>query len=131
MAISLQTGLCNLLGIEYPLLQAGMAGKITNPKLVAAVSNSGGLGMLGAAYLSPEQIEQAILGIRRLTSKPFGINLFQFTPHPKPTQLEEMSTFLQACSQQLGVNVENPPLTYKHLVDEQIEVTSASSCSPA
>ncbi|MFB6650172.1 nitronate monooxygenase, partial [Bacillus toyonensis] len=41
------------LQIKYPIIQAGMAGAITTPELVAAVSNSGGLGTLGAGYMSP------------------------------------------------------------------------------
>ena len=61
--------------IEYPVVQAGMAGAITTPELVAAVSNSGGLGTLGAGYMSPEQIREAIYRIRELTDKPFGVNL--------------------------------------------------------
>ncbi|AIM10687.1 2-nitropropane dioxygenase [Bacillus anthracis] len=58
------------LQIKYPIIQAGMAGAITTPKLVAAVSNSGGLGTLGAGYMSPEQIREAIYTIRELTDKP-------------------------------------------------------------
>lgn len=63
------------LQIKYPIIQAGMAGAITTPELVAAVSNSGGLGTLGAGYMSPEQIREAIYTIRELTDKPFGVNL--------------------------------------------------------
>ena len=65
----------DILKIEYPVVQAGMAGAITTPELVAAVSNSGGLGTLGAGYMSPEQIREAIYRIRELTDKPFGVNL--------------------------------------------------------
>lgn len=65
----------SLLGIEHPIIQAPMAGS-TTPELVAAVSNAGGLGMLGAANLSPGQITQAVTTIRSLTNRPFGVNLF-------------------------------------------------------
>ncbi|MBC5638720.1 nitronate monooxygenase [Ornithinibacillus sp. BX22] len=65
-----------LLKIEYPIIQAPMAGGITTSKLVAEVSNSGGLGMIGAGYMTPVQIQEQIREIRQLTSKPFGINLF-------------------------------------------------------
>lgn len=64
-----------LLGIRYPILQAPMAGA-TTPELVAAVSNAGGLGMYGAAYLTPDQITEVVTAIRTLTDRPFGINLF-------------------------------------------------------
>ena len=64
------------LGIEYPIIQAPMAGGPSTPELVAAVSNAGGLGSLGAAYLTPDQITDAIRRIRALTDKPFNVNLF-------------------------------------------------------
>ena len=73
----LHTRLCDLLGIEYPILLAGMGsrGAATPPPLVAAVSNAGGLGVLGGASLSPEQIRDRIREIRSLTAKPFGVDL--------------------------------------------------------
>lgn len=66
----------NLLKIEHPIIQAPMAGGITTSELVAAVSNSGGLGMIGAGYMTPDQIREQIREIKQLTSKPIGINLF-------------------------------------------------------
>lgn len=66
----------NLLKIEHPIIQAPMAGGITTSELVAAVSNAGGLGMIGAGYMTPAQIREQIREIKQLTSKPFGINLF-------------------------------------------------------
>jgi len=68
--------LLKLLGIEHPVIQGPMGGGPSTPELVAAVSNAGGLGSLGAAYLTPEQITDAIRRIRTLTSLPFNINLF-------------------------------------------------------
>lgn len=65
----------SLLGLHYPIIQAPMAGANT-PELVAAVSNAGGLGMYGAAYLSPDQITEVVTTIRALTDRPFGLNLF-------------------------------------------------------
>lgn len=64
------------LNIKYPIIQAGMAGGITTPELVAAVSNSGALGNIGAGYMSPKQLRQQIKKIKQLTNKPFGVNLF-------------------------------------------------------
>ena len=58
------------LEIKYPIIQAGMAGGITTPELVAAVSNAGGLGSIGAGYLSPEQLRSSIQEIKQLTNKP-------------------------------------------------------------
>jgi nitronate monooxygenase len=68
--------LLKLLGIEHPIIQGPMGGGPSTPELVAAVSNAGGLGSLGAAYQTPEQITDAIRRIRALTSRPFNVNLF-------------------------------------------------------
>ncbi|GBD10481.1 Putative monooxygenase [bacterium HR23] len=74
----LHTPLCDLLGIRYPILLAGMGtlrGRPTPPRLVAAVSNAGGLGVMGATSLSPEEIRQRIRQVRQLPDKPFGVDL--------------------------------------------------------
>jgi nitronate monooxygenase len=70
------TKLTEKLGIRYPIIQAPMANDVTTPELVAAVSNAGGLGSLGAGYMEPEDIRRAIRAIRTLTDKPFAVNLF-------------------------------------------------------
>lgn len=72
-----RTSLCDLLGIEYPILLAGMGGNglATPPRLVAAVSNAGGMGVMGCAGLEPDDIRRRIADVRSLTSKPFGIDL--------------------------------------------------------
>ncbi len=69
-----------VLGIEHPIVQAPMAGGPIIPELVAAVSNAGGLGSLGAAYLTPEKLREQVREIRSLTQKPFGVNLFVPSP---------------------------------------------------
>ncbi len=78
----LRTALCDLLGVEYPFLLAGMgpvAGGIVGPvataELAAAVSNGGGLGVLGGSGYSPERLREEINKIRGLTDKPFGVDL--------------------------------------------------------
>ena len=76
---ALRTSLCDLLNIRYPIIQAGMSG-FTIPELVAAVSNAGGLGILGAARMTTEQTSDAIDKIRKLTSNPFGVNLLLAPP---------------------------------------------------
>ena len=70
----IKTALCDLLEIEYPVMLAGM-GAFAMPDLVAAVSNAGGLGVLGATGLSPDEHREAIRRIRSLTNKPFGVDL--------------------------------------------------------
>ncbi|MDO5495652.1 MAG: nitronate monooxygenase [bacterium] len=66
-----------------PIVGAPMAGGVSTPELVAAVSNAGGLGMLAAGYLTPDQLAADIAATRALTDAPFGVNLFvpeQLTP---------------------------------------------------
>lgn len=70
----LRTPICDLLGIEYPIVQAGM-GYIARADLCAAVSNAGGLGVIGAAGLDPDEIREEIRQVRALTAKPFGVDL--------------------------------------------------------
>jgi nitronate monooxygenase len=62
--------------LDRPLVSAPMAGGVATPALVAAVSNAGGLGMLPGGYLDGEQLHSNITEVRRLTAKPFGVNLF-------------------------------------------------------
>ena len=78
----LRTRICDLLGIEYPVLLAGMGPTIggsnkgvAGPDLVAAVSNAGGLGVLGGTGFGPDEMEREILRIRELTDKPFGVDI--------------------------------------------------------
>jgi nitronate monooxygenase len=67
--------LCKLLGIKYPIIQSGMAGQ-TTAELVSAVSNAGGLGILGATRMTPDQLLETIKKIKKNTIKPFGVNLW-------------------------------------------------------
>ena len=70
----LHTRLCDVLGMEYPIIQAGMGG-FSDPPLVIAVSEAGGLGTLGAATYTADGLNEAIAEIRRGTSKPFAIDM--------------------------------------------------------
>ena len=71
----LRTDLCDLLGIDYPILQSGMGG-VAGPDLVAEVSNAGGLGILAALHVPPDPLREAIRKVRQLTDRPFGVNLW-------------------------------------------------------
>jgi len=72
-----RTKLCDILEIEYPIMLAGMGsmGKATPPALVAAVSNAGGMCVIGGAGLEPETIREKIRETRALTDKPIGVDL--------------------------------------------------------
>lgn len=69
----LRTRICDFIGIDHPVVLGGMA-SATNPALVAAVSNAGGLGILGATFLSADQQRADVSETRELTAKPFGLN---------------------------------------------------------
>jgi enoyl-[acyl-carrier protein] reductase II len=73
------TRLNELLRIDYPILQGGMAW-VADAQLAAAVSNGGGLGIIAAANLPPEILDQELSKIRTLTDKPFGLNIMLLSP---------------------------------------------------
>ncbi len=75
------------LGLRSPVIQAPMAGGGDTAALVAAVNEAGGLGFVGAAYLTDAQIAERALDIRSRTALPFGINLFAPTPAPGPAPM--------------------------------------------
>ena len=66
--------ICNLFGIEYPIIQGGMVW-CSGWKLTSAVSNAGGLGLIGAGSMHPETLEEHIIKTKAATSKPFGVNV--------------------------------------------------------
>jgi len=75
----MKTRITELLGIKYPIIQAGM-NYTAYPPLVAAVSNAGGLGILGAGGMSGDELRQNIKMIRGMTDKPFGVNMLATSP---------------------------------------------------
>lgn len=75
----LKTELCDLLGIKYPLFQGGMAWAAT-AELAAAVSNAGGLGIIGAGNAPAEVVVNEIKKAKTLTDKPFGVNIYFISP---------------------------------------------------
>ena len=70
---TLRTELCDILDIEYPIVLAGMA-EHAGVELTAAVSEAGGLGVLGALPMTPDELDEAIREIKKRTSKPFGVD---------------------------------------------------------
>jgi enoyl-[acyl-carrier protein] reductase II len=75
----LHTPICDFFGIRRPIILAGM-GSAAMHKLAAAVSNAGGLGVFGAAGLSPEQMRGDTRKTRALTDKPFAVDLLAPIP---------------------------------------------------
>lgn len=75
----METRITELLGIKYPIIQAGM-NYAAYPALVAAVSNAEGLGILGAGSMTGDELRENIRMIRTMTDKPFGVNLLATSP---------------------------------------------------
>src|SRR5260370_26712700 len=73
--MKLHTHLCDLLGIEYPILQSGMR-RVAGPELAAEVSNAGGLGILAGLLTKGEDLRAQIRRGRELTGRPLGVNLW-------------------------------------------------------
>jgi enoyl-[acyl-carrier protein] reductase II len=77
-----QNRLCRLLGIELPIIQGGMV-YMSGAKLAAAVANAGGLGLLGSGSMRPELFAEQLAKCRRLTDRPFGVNVPLLYPHSR------------------------------------------------
>ena len=76
----MQTEITRLLGIKYPIIQGGMAW-VAEHHLAAAVSEAGGLGLIGAASAPAEWVREQIRAARKLTDKPFGVNIMLMSPY--------------------------------------------------
>lgn len=75
----MQNKITQLFGIEYPIIQAGMVWA-SGWRLASAVSNAGGLGLLGAGSMYPEILEEHIIKCKKATNKPFGVNVPMLYP---------------------------------------------------
>lgn len=143
----LKTSLCAMLGVEYPVILAGMgpvAGGVMGPvatrDLVAAVSNAGGLGVLGGVAYPAEELRAQIRAIRELTDRPFGVDLLlptaflkgpdsgvAATPSTPPEVPKETLDGAKRILEDLGIEwkpappIEEPPRTAGY-ANEQMEV---------
>lgn len=147
----LHTPLCDLLGIEYPIILAGMGGA-AGPTLAAAVSNAGGLGVVGATGYIPDELREMIRKLRSLTDKPFGVDLLLPSNIADTGAREQLAaalpqehvTFVDGLRERFGVPAptprrqERPPLTasvYREQVrvvlDERVPVFASGLGNPA
>ena len=76
----IHTEICDLLGIEYPIFQGGMAW-VSVASLAGAVSNAGGLGIIAGMNSNGEQLREQIRKIREITNKPYGVNVMLMSPY--------------------------------------------------
>jgi NAD(P)H-dependent flavin oxidoreductase YrpB (nitropropane dioxygenase family) len=86
----IQTPFTELIGIDHPVVCAGMGGGYTGGDLVGRVSEAGGLGVIGASFLSPEDVSAIVRQAREITSKPIGINLLL---HATEERVDEVLAF--------------------------------------
>ncbi len=140
---TLRTRICDLLGIEYPILLAGMGptagggrGSAATAELVAAVSNAGGLGVLGGAGFAPDALRAEIRRIRAMTDKPFGVDLLFPTNAVRPVEAAqggdpraliplEYWDIIKRLKEQFGipdVRAERPRELRTWRVEDQVEV---------
>jgi nitronate monooxygenase len=126
----LRTQLCDLLGIEYPIVQSGMA-NVAGPDLVAEVSRAGGLGILAGLGVPPDELRGRIRRVRELTDRPFGVNLWLHTDLRPPVdpatipddRLAAVHAVLNRFRAQLGLPARNErPGPVPDLIASQIDM---------
>ncbi len=117
--------------LQYPIIQAPLAGGGDTPELVSAVSNAGGLGFIGAAYLTPEQIIETGKAVRARTSRPFGINLFAPLPAPESSRspesaLKRLAPFFAELGVPLPAKVASEPLPFREQLEACLQTGAAA-----
>lgn len=113
----IETRITKLLGIKYPIFQGGMAW-VSSPKLVAAVSNAGGLGILGSGAMNGELVRAKIKEIKSLTNKPFGVNIMLMMP----TSIEVVDACIDEKVPVVTTGAGNPGTHIKRFKDAGIKV---------
>ncbi len=110
--------------IQYPIIQAPMAGGITTVELVASVCNAGGIGSFGAAYMSVEQLDHDIKAVKKRTSALFSANLFCFDVPPAPAWEATNPAISQYMKlfEQFGIETPSKYPMIEDLFSKQLEV---------
>ena len=114
--------ICQLLDIQYPLIQAGMIW-CSGWELAAAVSNAGGLGIIGSGSMYPEILEEQVIKCKQATSKPFAVNL----PMLYPDIDKHIQTIIKHKVPIVFTSAGNPKTWTKHLQDHGIKVVHVVS----
>jgi nitronate monooxygenase len=119
--------LLDRLGIRHPIVQAPMAGGVTTPELVAAVAEAGALGSIGAPNYTAAEIAAAAAGVRRLTARPFALNLFMPVPRAEPdaAAIARVEPILAGFRAELGLPAAPPPRPLEEF-DAQFEAVLAA-----
>ena len=114
--------ICDLFGIDIPIIQAGMIW-CSGWELASAVSNAGGLGIIGSGSMYPEILEQQIIKCKEATSKPFAVNL----PLLYPDSDKHIETIIKYKVPIVFTSAGNPGTWTKHLKDKGIKVVHVVS----
>ncbi len=124
------TALTERLGLVHPIIQAPMAGGGDTPSLVAAVSESGGLGSIGGSYMAPTQIAETLKTIREKTKRPFGVNLFAPLPAPVPPKdYAPAIARLAPYYAELGLPPPSAPVAANYGFDDQLAAVRDSGAA--
>ena len=114
--------------MTIPVVLAPMGGGPSTPELVAAVSNAGGLGSLAAAYSNAERIQQDIAAVRKLTTRPFAVNLFSPQAQlPLNDGVNAVADFLRPYHERLGLKAPELPQKAIEDFDEQLDAVAKAA----
>jgi enoyl-[acyl-carrier protein] reductase II len=117
-----QNKICNLFNIKYPIIQAGMIW-CSGWELASAVSNAGGLGVIGAGSMYPEVLREHIQKCKKATDKPFAVNV----PLLYPNIEEHMKIIVEEGVKIVFSSAGNPKTWTQHLKDKEITVVHVVS----
>lgn len=124
--MTIRTPICDLFEIDYPIFAAGMGG-VTMAPLAGAVSAAGGLGVLGATFCTPEALREEIRAVRRITDRPFGVDLLfpgDIPPDLGAREIPPFPEFLRDLLPEVeGLPVNPPPPLTMELARAQLNVT--------
>ena len=110
----IRTPLCDLLGVEHPIMLAGMGG-VSYSAVTAAVSEAGGFGCLGAAIMDHAEMKREIAAVRATTPKPFGVDLLTASPRDLVAMVETIcESGARAFVAGLGVPADVVDLCHRH-----------------
>jgi len=121
-----RTGVTSLLGLKYPIIQGPFGGRYSSAKMVAAVSNLGGLGSFGLNSYAPEEILEVGKTLRERTEKPFALNLWvplKDDPAEKylKADFEELKKIFETYFKELGVPIPEAPDKTTLSFEDQVE----------
>ena len=121
---SIDNRVTRLFGIKYPIISGGMVW-CSGAKLAAAVSNAGGLGLIGAGSLKPDMLREHIIKCRELTKEPFGVNVPLMSPYSK----DQMAVIIEEKVPIVFTSAGNPQLWTETLHQHGIKVAHVVSSS--